>query len=127
MRILQVNNINQLATIYGSALTRRGHSVTLYEPCFRGGQAPLPIKLAMMPGRLLDMRFIVTKLNPDHFDLVHIHWASYGILGLLSKIPFIVHCHGDDVRNRLKRPLFRSILTTILRRAEVVMCCTPDL
>src|SRR5713101_7521593 len=103
MRILQVNDINQVATIYAGELINRGHSVEVYEPSLRGGSAPLPIKLAAMPRRLLSLRYIVGSLNPNHFDIMHIHWASYGILGLVGRIPFIVHCHGSDVRYRLKQ------------------------
>ncbi len=127
MRILQVNNMNQVAQNYGSGLSQLGHSVTIYEPSLVGGLAPLPIKLAMMPWRILDMRHIVGKLTPKHFDIVHIHWASYGVLGLASRIPFVIHCRGDDVRDRLKQPLFRPTLTLILRQAAAVMCTTPDL
>jgi len=127
LRILQVNQINRIAYMYADDLMQRGHDVEVYEPSFIGGFAPLPIKLALMPGRILDLRRVVGKLNQNHFDIIHIHWASYGVLGLVSKIPFIVHCHGSDVRDRLNQPLFRSVLTTILRRAAAVMCITPDL
>src|SRR5450755_2622883 len=127
MRILHVNNLNQVAKIYESELTRRGHSVEVYEPSFSGGLSPLPIKLALMPGRILHFRHVIPKLNANYFDIAHIHWSSYGILGLVGDIPFIVHCHGDDVRDRLKQPFFRQILPTILRRATAVLCITPDL
>jgi glycosyltransferase involved in cell wall biosynthesis len=127
VRILYVNDMNQVAKTYQSELTRRGHSVNIYEPRFDGGLAPLPIKIALMPRRILNFRHVIVNLNPDFFDIVHIHWASYGVLGLMSSIPFIVHCRGDDVRDRLNQPLFRPILTTILRRAAAVMCITPDL
>jgi glycosyltransferase involved in cell wall biosynthesis len=69
----------------------------------------------------------VRELRPGRFDLVHIHWASYGILGLVSKIPFVVECHGSDVRHRLRHPASRALLAPILRRAAVVHCITPDL
>ena len=127
MRILNVNNINQVAEICGDDLMRRGHTVKLYEPTLVGGLAPLPVKAALMPRRLLDMRQVVGKLTPDYFDIVHIHWASYGVLGAVSKVPFIVHCHGSDVRYRLQKPLFRALLTRIFQQATTVMCITPDL
>ena len=127
MRILYVHGINQVAHIHGSELTRRGHSVAIDEPSLAGGNALAPIKLAMMPGRVLDMRRIANKLSQNYFDLVHIHWASYGALGLVSRIPFIVECHGSDVRYRLKHPFFRAILTPVFRRAATVLCITPDL
>jgi glycosyltransferase involved in cell wall biosynthesis len=127
MRILHVNNINQVAKIYASELTRRGHIVSVYEPSLSGGSAALPIKLAMMPGRILDLRNIIDNLNEKHFDIVHIHWASYGLLGLVSRIPYILQCHGSDVRHRLKQPFFRQVLSTFLQRAAAVLCITPDL
>jgi glycosyltransferase involved in cell wall biosynthesis len=127
MRILYVNNINQVAKIYASGLMRRGHIVTVYEPNLAGGLASLPVKFAMMPRRILDLRHIASNLNSDYFDIVHIHWASYGILGPVSRVPFVVHCHGSDVRNRLQHPFFRPILTAILRGAATAMCITPDL
>jgi glycosyltransferase involved in cell wall biosynthesis len=127
MRILYINNLNQVAEVYGEEMTRRGHSVRVYEPSLTGGSALLPLKLAMMPGRIFKMRDIAGNLKPSHFDLVHIHWASYGVLGLVSRIPFIVHCRGSDVRYRLKQPFFHAILKYILDRAAAVLCTTPDL
>lgn len=127
MRILYINNLNRVAETFGKDLVQRGHSVRVYEPSLTGGSAPLPLKLAMMPGRILDMRHIVGKLSSSHFDLIHIHWASYGVLGLASRVPFIVHCRGSDVRFRLKQPFFHSGLKFILRQSAMVLCSTPDL
>src|SRR5579875_3878463 len=123
MRILQVHNINQVPQMFAEDLRKRGHSVTIYEPDLTGGVAPLALKMALMPRRLLHMRHIVGKLNQKHFDIVHIHWASYGILGLLSQVPYVVHCHGDDVR----KPTFRLILEPIIKQAAGVIGITPDL
>jgi glycosyltransferase involved in cell wall biosynthesis len=88
-----------------------------------GDSAPIPIKLAKMPGRIFDLRHIVGNLSLNHFDLVHIHWANYGVLGFMSWIPFIIHCHGEDVLH----PTFRPILDPIFRRAAAVLAITPDL
>jgi glycosyltransferase involved in cell wall biosynthesis len=123
MRILQVHNINQVPQMFAEDLRKRGHAVTIYEPDLTGGFAPLALKMALMPRRLLHMRHIVGKLNQKHFDIVHIHWASYGILGLLSQVPYVVHCHGDDVR----KPTFRLILEPIIKQAAGVIGITPDL
>ncbi len=127
MRILYVHNINRVAETYAYELRRRGHFTELYEPSLVGGGAALPLKIALMPFRVLDMRHIAGKLNSDYFDIVHVHWASYGVFGPRTKIPFIVHCHGSDVRYRLQQPFFRQMLTSIFRQAAAVMCITPDL
>lgn len=123
MRILYVHNINQVAEVYTRELHRRGHFTELYEPSLSGASAPLPIKFAMMPERIFDMRCIVGKLNRNYFDVVHIHWASYGLLGSVSHIPFIVHCHGNDVRKRLNHPFFRPVLTSFFD-APPVSCAS---
>lgn len=127
MRILQVLNINYIAKIHANELVRRGHTVAIYEPSLRGSSALLPVKLALIPGRVLDLRHIVAYLNVNHFDIVHIHWASYGVLGLVGRLPFIIHCHGSDVRYRLAQPIFRQMLTPLLQRAAAVLCVTPDI
>lgn len=127
MRILYVNNINRVAESYATELTRHGHTIQLYQPDLRGGNEWLPMKLALMPRRLLSLQPLLRKLKRNSFDLAHIHWASYGILGLMSEIPFIVECHGSDVRHRLRHPLFRALLSTIFKRAAAVLCITPDL
>ncbi len=127
MRVLYIRNINQIAEIHAQELARRNHNTRIYEPNLSGGLAPLSIKLMRMPGRILDLRHVVGKLDAKYFDLVHIHWASYGILGFVSRIPFIVECHGLDVEHRLAKPFFRPILISILRRAAAVLCVTPDL
>jgi glycosyltransferase involved in cell wall biosynthesis len=127
MRILYIRNINQVAQIHGRELVQRNHFVKIYEPNLAGGLAPLPMKLMRMPERVFDLRHIVGELNAKHFDLIHIHWASYGVLGLASRAPFVLECHGTDVRNRLRHPFFRALLAPVFHRAAAILCITPDL
>lgn len=127
MRILSIYNLNQVAGTYREDLLNRGHSVDIFDPSLAGAGATRLVKLSMMPGRLLDLRHVIGKLRPGCYDLAHIHWASYGVLGLASRIPYIVECHGSDVRYRLRQPVFRSALEPVLRRAAGVHCITPDL
>jgi glycosyltransferase involved in cell wall biosynthesis len=127
VRILYVNNINQVAEAYAGEFARRGHSTALYQPALTGSGAALPAKLALMPWRMVDLRKIAWRLDSRSFDIAHIHWAPYGALDFVSKIPIVVHCHGSDVRYRLRQPIFRSLLRSVFRRAACVLCITPDL
>ena len=130
MRILHVNTINDVANLHAEGLARRGHTSEVYAPSMRGAGAAWPIKAARLPERIFDLRRVVGDLHRSRaprFDLVHIHWASYGVLGLTSRTPFIVQCHGSDVRERLAQPQMRALLAPILRRAAAVLCITPDL
>lgn len=127
MRILSIYNLNQVASLYGEELARRGHLVGHFEPSLAGAGTSPAWKLARMPERILDLRRVIGELRPARYDLAHIHWASYGVLGLASRIPYIVECHGSDVRYRLRHPLYRALMKTIFQRAAGVHCITPDL
>ncbi len=139
MRILHVETINRVAHTYMRGLDRRGHISTVFEPSLAGASRPLPIKLAMMPSRLFDLRRVTSQLTPQHCDITHIHWATYGILGFTSRVPFIVHCHGKDVMPfdayakgdelayHVKPHPLRPVLAQVFRRAAAVLVITPDL
>ncbi len=127
MRILYIYNINRVAQTVGSTLASHGYAVCIFEPSLLGASAALPTRLWRMPQRVLSLRHVVNMLNTEHFDLVHIHWASYGIVGLVSRIPFIIECHGSDVRYRTAQPFFRSLLAPAFGRAQSLLCITPDL
>lgn len=127
MRVLHVETINRVAHTYASGLDRLGITSLFFEPSLAGAGRPLPLKLLYMPGRLLHLRHVIGRLRPDYCDVVHIHWASYGIVGLFSKVPVVVHCHGRDVDRRVSHWLGRASLRLSLRNASAVLCISPDL
>lgn len=45
MRILYINNINEVAETYKEDMIRLGHFATVYEPSLAGGAVPLPSNL----------------------------------------------------------------------------------
>ncbi|MGH2502383.1 MAG: glycosyltransferase, partial [Ktedonobacterales bacterium] len=127
MRIIHINTINQVATMHARGLDALGYTSTVYQPSVVGGFAPLPIKLALMPWRALDLLVASQRLTRRNYDLAHIHWASYGMLGRLGHIPYIVQCHGTDVRERMASRTHRAALDQIFGHASAVLCTTPDL
>src|SRR5579859_6409366 len=127
VRILHVDTVNAVAYAYADILERRGHVCAVERPSLKGASGSLLVKLAHMPGRVLDLRRITRLLTPDRFDVAHIQWASYGVLGLAGHIPYVVQCHGSDVRYRATDSRFRPLLRHIFRRAGAVLYMTPDL
>ena len=81
MRILHIHNINEVAEMFNKELIQRGYRSSLYQPDLEGSGAALPIKLAKMPQRLFSLQNVVKTIRSNKFDLVHIHWASYGLIG----------------------------------------------
>jgi glycosyltransferase involved in cell wall biosynthesis len=127
MRIFHVETYNEVAHTYALGLARRGHTSIFYEPSLAGGGKSLPIKLANIPGRVLDLRHAIAQMSERHCDVAHIHWASYGALDLVSRVPVVIHCHGSDIRSRAQSPSFRGMLGPVFRRAGAVLCITPDI
>jgi glycosyltransferase involved in cell wall biosynthesis len=127
MRIIHINTINQVANMHARGLNALGYTSTVYQPNVRGGLAPLPVKMALMPVRLLDLLATSQRLTKRNYDLAHIHWAAYGMLGRLGHIPYVVQCHGSDVRDRISSRIHRPLLQQIFSHASAVLCTTPDL
>lgn len=59
-------------------------------------------------------------------DIVHLHYAANGYYGW-GKKPFVLHLHGSDVRKDWQKPGLRQVISKSLRRADAVICATPDL
>ena len=101
MRFVQVNDIASVASELAVALRKRGHHVDLLYPKLHGaGLSPL-WKLAVAPLRSLDWLRLAWRLRQGHYDAVHIHYGYLGIVGLIARVPYVLHCHGDDVRETL--------------------------
>jgi glycosyltransferase involved in cell wall biosynthesis len=58
---------------------------------------------------------------------VHIHYGTQSILGPLSGRPFVVHCHGTDIRGVGPHTLRGRLLAPFLAEASLVLYSTPDI
>lgn len=126
MRFVQVNDIASVASELAVALRRRGHEVDLLYPRLYGaGLSPL-WKLAVIPARFADWLRLAWRLRRGDYDAVHIHYAYLGIVGLLARVPYVLHCHGDDVRD-VSRRIWAPVIRLAIQRARHVYYSTPDL
>ena len=125
MRIAEINDIASVATEIAAGLRALGHEVDFFAPRLFGARLPTPIKPVTVPARALDWLDIVRHVRAGNYDLAHIHYAYLGNLGRLGHFPYLLHCHGTDLRGEsaFTRPLVRSAL----RHASHVFYATPDL
>lgn len=125
MRIAEINDIASVASEIGAGLRARGHEVTLFHPRLVGANLHPQVKPVTAPIRALDWLDLIRRIRAGRFDLVHIHYAYLGNVGALGGIPYILHCHGTDLRGTtaVTRPLTRHAL----REARHVFYSTPDL
>jgi len=125
MRIAEINDIASVGSEITRGLRARGHDVTFLQPRLVGAQLHPVIKPVVGPARALDWAEIIRTVRSGGFDIAHIHYAYLGNVGALGRFPYILHCHGTDVRGTtaFTRPLIRNAF----RHAQHVFYSTPDL
>ena len=125
MRIAQINDVASVASELTRGLQSRGHDVTLMQPPLRGARLHPFVKPLVGPARAMEWFDMLRELHRGRFELAHIHYAYLGNVGALGNIPYILHCHGTDLREStvFTRPLIRNALL----RARHVFYSTPDL
>jgi glycosyltransferase involved in cell wall biosynthesis len=69
----------------------------------------------------------VNRLNSKKYDIVHIHWLSHGVVGVLARRPFFAQAHGSDLHLNLNNPVYRWVTRSVLKRARTVFYVTPNL
>lgn len=125
MRIAEINDVASVASELGEGLRRRGHDVTLIQPGAPGAKLPQFVKPLVAPARAVEWAKVIRQVRRGNFDVVHIHYATMGIIGELGRFPYVLHCHGTDVRD--PDPVTRPIVRRVLRNAVHVFYATPDL
>ncbi|MFQ5880724.1 MAG: hypothetical protein ACE5IZ_11210, partial [Dehalococcoidia bacterium] len=105
MRVAHVGDVANVASTLAEALKAIGHQAELLPVRAAGARHPLPIKALFLPHRLREGAAINHHLRDRRFDVVHIHVAYMGWLGIVGKYPYFLHCHGYDLRRNLHHPL----------------------
>jgi len=127
MRILHVNDIANVGATLVDGLIRLGHDAELRRLRLVAKRRSTPVKLLASPARLQEWLDVNRQVASGGYDIVHIHFAYLGWLGILGRYPYFLHCHGSDVRRDLHDRLRRWPIVTSLRRARAVLFVTPDL
>ena len=125
MRFCEINDIASVASEIAGGLRARGHEVEVIHPRLLGGGLPWSVKPVVGPVRAAEWAGIIREVRGGNFDIVHIHYAYLGMVGVLGRFPYLLHCHGSDVRevHAFTRPLVERALASAGR----VFYATPDL
>jgi glycosyltransferase involved in cell wall biosynthesis len=127
VRVAHVNDIAYVASELARAQRKRGLDVVVLDPGKPAGSLPYPLKAISWPLRVPSLAVLAIRLRGGHFDVVHVHYATHGVAGLTSGVPFILHCHGSDIRDVRPESHSGRYLNRMMRRASDVLYSTPDL
>ncbi len=127
LRILHVNDVAGVASTLVDGLRFLGHDTTLLKMLLPGRNYSTLVKLFFIPARLNEIRKMNDRVRNLNADVIHIHYAYLGWMGILGRYPYYLHCHGTDVRLDLNHPIRRLWVIPALRNAKKVFYSTPDL
>jgi glycosyltransferase involved in cell wall biosynthesis len=125
MRFCEINDIASVASELADGLRARGHDVDLFRPRLYGGALPWAVKPVVGPIRAVEWASLIRHVRAGNYDAVHIHYAYLGMVGVLGHFPYILHCHGSDVREI--RAYARPLVERAIDSADRVFYATPDL
>lgn len=127
MRIVHVNDVASVGATLVAAQQALGHDATLRPLRLVAGSRSTPMKVLALPARLGELAAVNRDVRSASPDVVHIHYAYLGWAGILGRYPYVLHCHGTDVREGLRDPLRGPLVRRSLRAARAVFVSTPDL
>ncbi|HEY2599252.1 MAG TPA: glycosyltransferase family 4 protein [Candidatus Dormibacteraeota bacterium] len=126
-RIALVHDVAGVAQVQARLLREAGHDVDQIPLSELGASWRWPAKALAIPLRLAAYLPAIAKLRGNHYDVVHIHWLSQGIVGLLIGRPFFAQAHGSDLHVNMRNSVMRQVTRTVLEKARTVFYATPDL
>jgi len=126
-RIALVHDIAGVAAVQAKLLGGAGHEVDQIRLPEWGASWGWPAKAAALPFRLAAYLPVALKLRRGRYDIVHIHFLSHGVVGVLARTPFFAQAHGSDLHVNLKSPAYRVVTRSVLENAKAVFYVTPNL
>ncbi|MCS4484028.1 glycosyltransferase [Gleimia sp. 6138-11-ORH1] len=118
----KVVHVNEIANVPSTLVAQAQHEGKAWSlqriPAGKGHP------LRVISSRLQDLFHWLRKRRGA--DLIHLHYAANGYYGW-GKLPFVLHLHGSDIRKDWQKPGLKQVISKSLRRADKVLCATPDL
>jgi glycosyltransferase involved in cell wall biosynthesis len=126
-RIALVHDVAGVAKTQAEILRSAGHDVDHIRLPDLGARWPWPAKALTLPIRVLLYIPTVLRLRRARYDVVHIHWVPCGLIGLMTRRPFLIQAHGSDIHKEINTPGLFSLNRSVLEHARVIFYVTPNL
>lgn len=125
--IVHLNDIAFVGSTLVAGLVSAGIDAELIDIPKPGATLEYPWKLVSLPLRGVIVGATAARLRRRRPAIVHAHYATQALPGLLSGAPCFIHCHGSDVRDVRPRSVTGRTLAGLMARAVGVFVATPDL
>jgi glycosyltransferase involved in cell wall biosynthesis len=126
-RIALVHDVAGVAAVQADLLRSAGHEVDQIALPSYGATWKWPAKALALPVRLAAYLPVVKRLRRTRYDVVHIHWLSHGIVGVLAGRAFFAQAHGSDLHVNAGKPVYGRVIRSVLKHADKIFYVTPNL
>jgi glycosyltransferase involved in cell wall biosynthesis len=126
-RIALVHDVAGVAAVQADLLRGAGHDVDQIALPAIGSSWKWPAKAIALPARFAAYLPAIIRLRRGKYDVIHIHWLSQGIVGVLAGRSFFAQAHGSDLHLNFNKPVYRWVNRSVLKRAGKVFYVTPNL
>jgi glycosyltransferase involved in cell wall biosynthesis len=126
-RIALVHDVAGVALMQAKLLRGAGHEVDQIPLPAWGASWRWPAKAFALPVRLAAYAPVARRLRRARYDVVHIHYLSHGIVGVLARRPFFAQAHGSDLHVNLRSGVYRAVTRSVVENAKAVFYVTPNL
>ncbi len=124
---MHVNDIASVASTLQAAQIRRGDVADLIDPPKPGATLRWPWKMVSVALRLPILAGTALAVRRGRYSITHVHYATQALVGVMARRPFVIHCHGTDIRGVAPSSLRGRVLRAMARRAALLLYATPDL
>ena len=128
--VVHLNHRGDSAGIGGElcrGLVAAGIKAILVEPKAHGASRGRRLSILFIPVRAFDLARTIVAIRRVRPSLVHVHNARHAIVAPFCGVPYVVHCHGTDIRGVRPGKGWGRVLKPILDRAALVLVSTFDL
>ena len=126
-RIALIHDVAGIAAVQADLLRGAGHEVDQISLPTFGATWKWPAKALALPIRLAAYLPTITRLRRTSYDVVHIHWLSHGIVGVLAGRSFFAQAHGSDLHMNSGKPVYGRVIRSVLKHADKIFYVTPNL
>ncbi|MBN1180637.1 MAG: glycosyltransferase family 4 protein [Bacteroidales bacterium] len=127
MRVLHVNDCAGVARNLITGLKRFGIEAEHFQPVLGTYRSSKIVRLCIPITRTREALWLRKYVKQQGFDIVHIHYARFAYMALITGLPYVLHIHGSDLRVDINRHGLRELTLLAIRKADQVYYSTPDL
>jgi glycosyltransferase involved in cell wall biosynthesis len=130
--VVHINNVSGVGETLVRGLNATGCDAVLIDPAKRrphgaGGRLGVTSNRAYFAAERLRLALQVRRSTRGEVAMLHVHYGMFGIIGVLSGTPFVLHFHGGDIIEDDRRPHWHWAHIAAARRAQRCLVSTPDL